>query len=244
MDILYIAGGKDSECQEMLRYSLRGIDKFGHGISRVFISAQEKPEWLNEEAIFIPTPRYYASKAKDIMAAIEHCIRESDIDTEFLYSSDDHFYVKDVDFNHYPYYFRGELPAECKNPDDHYLQHLVDTRSFLSQCNFGTIDYSGHVNTHFNSDIFQKYITAVHKSYDITPYGIEPTCFMLNAMEAERKIDRVFREDIKIACANTYDSITSKIGDNECFSILSMTMKEAVGEYIRMLFDRKSVFER
>ena len=244
MDILYIAGGNDPMCERMLRYSLRSIDMFGKNVGKVYVSAEERPSFLSDEAFFIPTPRRYPRKAKDIMAAIEFSIYSSSIDDDFLYSSDDHFYIRPVDFDDYPFYMRGELPTECKDSDDHYLQHLVDTRRFLHECGLGVTDFSGHVNTHFNRDVFRKYIGAVHKSYDETPYGIEPTCFMVNAIDKERGVHGVMREDIKIACANTYDNIREIIKDAECFSVLSMTMNEAVGSFLQMTYPNKSRYEK
>jgi len=244
MDILYVFGGTDLLGERMLRLSLRSIARHGKGIGRVFVSAPERPRWLSESVVFVDTPRRYPTKAKDILWAIEHTIETSDIDTEFLLSSDDHFYLRDVDFDNYPYYLRGELPEEYGNPEDHYFHHLVDTRKFLLECGLGTKDFSGHVNTHFNKDIFRKYIGAVHRSYECTPYGIEPTCLMVNAIDRERGVQATPRKDIKIACANTYDNVRERIGDNECVSILSVTMDEAVGGYLENLFNEKCHYER
>lgn len=238
MDILYIAGGKEEETEQMLRYSLRSIAKYGKNIGKVVVCAP-KPLDFNVEQVIVP--RRYKEKAKDIMWAIENSI--DSLGDEFLYSSVDHFYIKETDFDHYPYYYRGELPTEYGNEKDHYIHHLVDTRHFLEECGLGTIDFSGHCNTHFDKNIFRKYQNAIHKAYDYTPYGIEASAFMINAIDKEKGVEKVYREDIKIACANTYDNIIEKIGKSECFSILFMTMKESVGEWLEIQFPDKCNYE-
>lgn len=238
MDILYIAGGKERETEQMLRFSLRSIAKYGRNVGKVFVCSPE-PFDLNVEPIIVP--RRYKEKAKDIMWAIENCMDY--VGDEFLYSSVDHFYVRETDFENYPYYYRGELPTEYGAESDHYLHHLVDTRNFLKECGLGTIDFSSHCNTHFNKCVFRKYQNAIRKAYDCTPYGIEASAFMVNAIDKEVGVKPTFREDIKIACANTYDNVSEKIEGAECFSILSMTMQEAVGGYLEMLFPDKCVYE-
>ena len=239
MDILYIAGGQDGHTERMLMYSLRSVAKHGKGAGRIFVSSPEPFSFQGVE--YITTPRRYKEKAKDIMWAIENAMDY--VGDEFLLSSVDHFYVRDVDFDRYPYYMRGQLPTEYGGENDHYLHHLVDTRRFLEECGLGTIDFSSHCNTHFDKGLFLKYQNAIRKSYDCTPYGIEASAFMGNIIDKERGVEPVYRDDIKIACANTYDNVKERIGKAECFSILSVVMTEAVGGYLEMLFPEKCKYE-
>lgn len=239
MDILYIAGGQEEQTERMLRYSLRSIAKYGKNVGRVIVSC---PKPFSFEGVeYVITPRKYKEKAKDIMWAIENAMDQ--MGDEFLYSSVDHFYVKDTDFERYPYYSRGQLPSEYGREEDHYLHHLVDTRLFLKECGLGTIDFSSHCNTHFDKNLFRKYENAIHKAYDCTPYGIEASAFMGNVIDHENGVVATPREDIKIACANTYDNVKERIGDAECFSVLSIVMDEAVGGYLDMLFPDKCKYE-
>jgi len=141
MDILYIVkggavGGTDVE----LRCSLRSIAKHGRGIGRVFV-AGGCPAWLSDAVTCIPYQQpdviTFPDKGRNIARTTLYALEHSDIGEDFLVSMDDHFYMQDVDFEHYPYYCRGgagfengELPQEGSFAGG-YREYLAQSRAFL-----------------------------------------------------------------------------------------------------------------
>ena len=112
MDILYITKQGRSQCNDMeLKWSLRSIEKYGHGIDRIFVVGW-CPDWLSDEVVKIPyetnvdtsDPTNMRLKALDIAKKVLYVIDNTDIGDDFLVSMDDHFYVRGVDFNEYPIY--------------------------------------------------------------------------------------------------------------------------------------------
>lgn len=158
MDILYIVkggavGGTDVE----LRCSLRSIAKHGRGIDRVFVVGG-CPAWLSDAVTCIPYQQSdvvdFAAKGRNIARTALYAVEHSDIGEDFLVSMDDHFYLRDVDFNNYPYYCRtgagyenGELPRDAERASI-YRRYLAESRAFLEARGLPTLCMALHRNMH------------------------------------------------------------------------------------------------
>ena len=164
MDILYIIKKGASKCNDFeLRTSLRSIAKHGKNIGKVYVVGH-CPEWLSDEVVRIPYDGIYAEpqnqheKHINITSALLYAIDHSDIGEEFLVSMDDHFYVRDVDFDNYPYYCKvcsygeGEnkmfLPSSAKRSDEPYRHFLVDTNALCLSHRINNCNLTLHRNMH------------------------------------------------------------------------------------------------
>jgi len=110
MDILYLVGEGYSKCNyNELRYSLRSIEKYGKNVDRVYVVGY-CPEWLSDEIIKIPLDSQslkhsgITEKHINFITSILYVVDNTDIGNEFLISMDDHFYIRETDFNNYPIY--------------------------------------------------------------------------------------------------------------------------------------------
>jgi len=221
ISIVYIVGTESRHEDIELRMSLRSIAKHGSGVSKVIV-AGHPPRWLSKEVVGLEVEDKYDYKHSNILLCIEKVVERGMVKGDFLYSSDDHFYVKDVDFSHYPYYIKSEnLRDFVYQGDSFYYYHksLVDTRRILLSHNLPAKDYSQHCNTHMSADVIKDNISLIHDTYFL-PYGAEPTSLIMNAWSVRPDAPRTTpRKDLKISYAYDYKDLKEKIGDNECFSI-------------------------
>lgn len=220
MDLLYVIGKGSKRGNLELRMSLRSICKYAKNIGKVVV-AGAPPEWLSDEVIKLEVADKYQYKHSNILLCIEEAVTQGLLDGEFLYSSDDHFYVKPVDFDNYPYFFKCNLRSQAYRIDPHYKYHksLVDTRELCIKYGLTTYNFSQHCNTHMHSDIIKGIIEIIHESYSL-PYGVEPTSLIMNAWQMiGNPPPCTKRKDLKILEVGQVNEIYNLIGERDCFSI-------------------------
>ena len=245
MDIVYVIGGGSQKNNLELRMSLRSISKYGHNLGRVIVVGQP-PQWLSNEVVKVEVADKYSYKHSNILNCIEHIIDMGIVDGEFLYSSDDHFYVRDVDFDEYPYFIKGELRYSVTKTDPYYQYHksLYDTRHLCRKYHLPTQNYSQHCNTHMHADVFRDIRHIIHESYAF-PFGVEPTTIIMNAWQTRKDAPAVEpREDLKISTAVSLKDIYLQTGARDCFSISDNIFKgKAIYDFFEVEYGIKSIFE-
>ena len=265
MDVLYIVGNRLSQWNNNeLRYSLRSIAKNAKGLGRVFIAGYV-PEFVDQEAVTCVRVKDQSNvKHVNILRAIDTAIKQTDIgkddDGWFLYSSDDHFYIRETDFAHYPIYWRGEeLPKEVKKGDGAASYHttLVSTRKLLEWCGLPTKHMAWHGNTYFNAALWkeERFQFLLRNAYEM-PEGGEPTCMMLNYAWQnggyvgefngvgeqyiyKRRREVIIRPDYKYAGGNVF-----QVPDREVISAHDNIGTSALAVFLRDMFPKKCRFER
>lgn len=167
MDILYLVG-TGSKCDNFeLKCSLRSIEKYGINVDRIFICGY-CPDWLSDDVIKIEKPVNKSidnfDKNKNIYKDLIYAVENTDIginhNGDFLVSMDDHFYIKETDFDNYPYYVKDYIPRQCRHylplvfePGfrcENYQRLLVSTANFLKDRGFSYINFTLHRNMHIN----------------------------------------------------------------------------------------------
>lgn len=224
MDILYVVGKGFSEWNDNeLRYSLRSIAKYGKNVRRVYVVGH-CPYWLNpEEVTLLPLRDEGNNKHVNILRAIEYAIEKSDISEQFLYSSDDHYYVRETDFDNYPVYWRGyDLPDTEPQKPTWYQRTMKQTHDVLRAFGLPARFYAWHGNTHFNTRLWkQQRMVFLRRLAQTMPDGCDPSCLMLNyweGVEPETMPERVARNDGKIIQEDAGVTIERKIEDKEVLS--------------------------
>lgn len=244
MDILYVLGKGSKWDNNELRYSLRSIEKFGRNVGNVYIVGQD-PGFLSDEAIMIKIEDRHKAKHKNILTNIRTALEHTTITNDFLLSSDDHFYVKETDFDNYPIYCKGDLPNRMTKADKGkgYKESLVDTRRILERYGYTYHNFSQHGNTHMSREAIELAHDLIDDSYS-TRRGVEPTCLLLNVLYKHKPFDFIKRKDIKIKDdINNVEDIKKIIKDREVFSIYDAAIERGVAEYLQELFPNKSKYE-
>lgn len=245
MDIVYVLGGGSLHNNIELRMSLRSISKYGSGIGKVIVVGAP-PKWLSPEVLTLEVPNRYSYKHQNILNCIEKVVDKGLVEGDFLYSSDDHFYVKAVDFNQYPVFLKCNLRTSVNKTDPYYQYHcsLYDTRLLCMKYGLPTINYSQHCNTHMHTEVIKSIREIIHESYTL-PYGVEPTSIIMNAWQTRVDAPKaVKREDIKIQKASSIRDIYKQIGERDCFSIGdSIFRTKAIKDFFDREYGIKSIFE-
>lgn len=240
MDILYVVGTGSKWNNNELKYSLRSIDKNGVNVGRVYIATEHLPAFVNpEKVVHYPIRDLGKIKHLNIMDKIEGVMQHTDIADDFLLSSDDHFYLRETDFAHYPLYHKGEISERDENAE--YWMSMRDTKHLLQQHGLTTYSTNPHCNTHFNRPMFMEH-SALMKEGKQLRYGAEVNCLMGNLMIAAG-VEPVCYNDIKINSFKNREDLLRQLGDTHCFSIYDSALKCGMKEYLRELFPNKSRWE-
>ena len=246
MDIVYVIGKGSKKDNLELRMSLRSIDKYGTNVGRVIVVGAP-PSWLSKEVEQLQVADKYPYKHSNILNCIEAVVDEKLVKGDFLYSSDDHFYVKNTDFEKYPYYIKGDLRKAVDPNDFFYKYHksLVDTRELCIRHGLPTKNYSQHCNTHMHTGVIEDISEILQESF-LLPYGVEPTSIIMNAWQLRPDAPKTeHREDIKITKAYTVDGIKREIGERECFSIGDNVFKTGeIMQFFNWEYGGKSKYEQ
>ncbi len=242
MDILYTLGDGSDWNNNEIKYSLRSLEKFGTGVGRIFIAGPELPEFINPKAVtWIYATDPYGKKHKNILHKIEKAIYQSEIGDHFLLSSDDHFFIRETDFENYPYYKKGNLPSRTtEGKDNEYWKSLVATRQILERFALPVFSSNPHCNTHYDRQAYIENQLMMNEGFRV---GAEVNCLMGNIL-AERGEQFIDYRDIKISHIESREDILRQLGQSHCFSISDSALEEGMKEYLEELYPHKSRYEK
>lgn len=251
MDVVYSIGPDDGTDYFNLRMSLRSVAKYAIHVGRVVIAGY-RPKWLSEASVFYRSPGdRRLPKQANILNTIFDVIDAGLVRGEFLYSSDDHFLTRKVDFDAYPYYFKKDrLPTfdDVVRRDGifkwkGYNRSLTDTRSLLERNGYGVVNFSGHVNTHMHTADAEEVRRLAHQT-PVGKDGYEPTCLFMNVRQKRDRIAPTFREDRKIDVFDDPEAFERDIFSRDTFSVADCLdgNRKFKDEMLR-LFPNKSRYE-
>lgn len=248
-DILYVVGKGFSEWNDNeLRYSLRALAKNGVNVGRVFVVGY-CPYWLNtDEVICLPLKDKTENKHLNILEAIEYAIADGRIGEQFLYSSDDHYYVQPTDFDAYPVYWRGyDLPSDIPDKPRWYDITMKSTHDVLAAFGLPLRFYAWHGNTWFNTRLWkQQRMKLLRVLAKTMPECCDPHCLMLNywrAVEPKTMPKNVSREDSKISWANGMGTIEDAVKAKEVISSTDVVSGD-LRTWLQKQFPKKCKYER
>lgn len=246
MTIVYVIGRGSQWGNNELRYSLRSIAKYGQNIDRVIVAGYP-PLWLSDRVERLNVDDISRVKHVNILNCIYQAVIRCDLHGDFLYSSDDHFYVQPTNFNAYPIYCQGELPRYVRGTDPNYKYHtsLVSTYRLLKRYGLPTHRFSWHGNTWFNADMMREDAFRM-MMYDGSKMaeGVEPTCVMLNYMLAMMPFEYIEREDIKLDRGCTEAEIAEVVCSRECVSSVQQIWDSKLADFLRAEFPKRCRYER
>ena len=254
MDILYIIGENCSKCNyNELRYSLRSIEKYGKNIDRVFVAGY-CPDFLSDNIIKVPVKQIYnyndneneltlTEKHINILYTIMHVVDNTDISDEFLISMDDHIYIRDVDFNNYPFYVKrfninNELPLIGNTA---YKKFLAKTRKACINNNISVAYCTLHRNMHMSRTIFNECKDFLNKVIE-EKIPLEYSAYLIN-YRYTHKHDFEFTPVIDIKLRGGIDWWKVNPLLTECFSTFDFEEGIGLDCLIKGMFNKKSKYE-
>ena len=154
LKILYIVGTGSKYSDIELRWSLRSVEKFAQcDVQPVVVGSV--PDWFKGDAL--PCPDKFERKEKNLNHKIMTAIRGGLVQGEFQISADDHFWLKPIDFEEMPVYFReGLLPKLAAKSDNNYAKALVGTGKTLAKIGYPSWNTACHRNAWANADMIDE----------------------------------------------------------------------------------------
>lgn len=244
MNILYVVGTGSKWSNNELRFSLRSIAKYGQNIDRVFIVGN-KPDFVSNEVGYLPCDDPYGAKHKNIHYKMRNAIRELPLGDHFLISSDDHFYIQDVDFNNYPVYCKeSEIPTRLQKGHlvTNYWRSLFETRELLMRNRLPIYQTNPHCNTHIDVQLWRANKHIFKEAY-LLPHGGEINCVMGNLMIAHGAKPTPY-VDCKVKYFDSIKGLKDMLQDKHCFSIGNEAIQCGIGTLLNELFPDKCKYEK
>lgn len=254
MDIVYVIGTGSKWNNNELKYSFRSICRFGQHLGDVYIVGDLLPDFIDPDTVHflrvkdMPEVPAAISVGHKIACAFSHFNLE-----QFLLSSDDHFFIKPVDFDRWPVHYKGhQMPDESQLWNENigskqYRQAMVDTRRFMKRLGLDTKYYEGHTNKLYTLEAW-KYINSFsHDFIDIVSkakYGISMNSPMAaTIMKMHPEYPCIGRRDVKLRHLNTPED-WEQLQGTESFSIYDSAIKTGVAGLLQVLFPDKCRFEK
>lgn len=252
MQILYVMGTGSKHDDIELKWSLRSVAKYAKTLPEIVISGH-CPDFIDKDKVtWIPPVETHSKRKHNNMCdKVVHAIETGVCSKPFLLSSDDHFFVRSVDFDSYPRYLRPGIFIKDSSLDrenwSSYERSIQETRSCLLKCGLPIFHFCGHYNTWIDP----RAVTRVKQIRERFPRtvssGYEPTLLFANVCKYYRPQWPVtIRRDLKLYEWTSPNSVRESIGDRDSFSI-SDAMFDSESQFETMMnswYDRPSPFEK
>jgi hypothetical protein len=215
-----------------LRYCLRSIEKHLEGFNKIILVG-ERPEWIqNVHHIQFHENKSNHKRAENIHGKIQRALKF--ISGDFLFFNDDHFLLKDIDADLFPYYHRGVVRTEgiMVTNQPQYIQ-TTNTQILFNK---PVIDFDVHCPIIYNKQRFGRIFD--HLVWPDYGFLIKSTyCNKLN-------IEGISCTDLKFKGAMERYHILDCIAGREWFSVGDRTLQG--GDMLKVLeelYPNKSYFE-
>lgn len=240
IDIVYPLGAGSKWDNNELRYSLRSVEKYIHGINNVYIIGQLPPFLQNVKHIhFDDAFRWKETRiALKVLKACAH----PDISEDFLFMNDDHFLLRHYQAENFPFYYKENLSdsARTRRHFDSYRKSLTNTYAALDNKGFQTYNFDVHCPIVYNKIMFRE----MFKTYpwEDTNYG-----YVVKSMYCNTHLmSGPHIQDLKI-CNPLFnlDDLRDQIKDRSFFSIGDrVLLNDKMSQLLEELYPEKSKYEK
>lgn len=193
LKILYIIGTGSKYSDIELRWSLRSVEKFAQcDVQPVVVGSV--PDWFKGDAL--PCSDKFERKEMNLNYKIMSAIRSGLVQGDFQISCDDFFWLKPVDFEKLPIYYReGLLPKLAAKGDNNYEKALVGTGITLGKIGYPTWNTACHINAWANADMIdevQRLIDFANRNqnlaglYGMVAFATWPNVLLGNRISASK----------------------------------------------------------
>ena len=232
IDALYIVGTGSKFNNKELLYSLRTLDKHGRNVGRVIISG-ECPAFVDKNKIVHVDSKDISTPSVNHWHKVKEAFKNTDA-TRVLLMYDDVFFCKDTDCENYPYYQRGELPAEDKIAKWGHIQYVA--RKWLERNGYTTHHYGLHLPIIYEKDKFEK-LDKVFQGFRAQG-GVSVRSIYGNVYAP----GATYREDVKMFV--DYWDMDEWLKDKECFSSSPVNFDKSILRWLQANFKDKSRWEK
>lgn len=247
-------GSQFKNCE--LRYSLRSLEKYGKGISRVFVVGHD-PGFLSSKVIHLKSPVFEVGKEARIAVKIQWAFENSNLSDEILFGNDDYFFTKTFDARTVPFYQRGPLlnsatsvrrpvpPGDTWVPEPH-QKLLQATHDALKSANLPAISYELHCPIRYKRSI---YCNDLKHWWDLsgkTSMGLGVKSIYGNNLFRVEGQPGPYLHDLKLARYFGEADVAERLGRFQqrfCFSIADQPLYEGFEQWLYDRFPEKSQFE-
>lgn len=255
MDVVYVIGTGSKWQNNELRYSLRSICKFAKNLGDVYIVGDQLPDFIEPSSVKFLQVKDAAQGRPQYNCAlkIRYLFENTDVD-RFLLSSDDHFFIRPVNFDQWPLHYKGkELPRDDTKGvgSARYTRAMAYTRRFMERHLLDLRFWEGHTNKLYTRAAWE-YLTNgeigedFFRTMEASPYGIcvnSPMQAVIYQQEAVYGRVNVWqRKDVKLHHLNTPED-WELLKNTESFSIYDSAISTGVAGLLQVLFPEKCRFE-
>ena len=248
MDLLYIVG-KNSKCDDFeLRCSLRSIEKYGRNVGNVYVVGH-CPDWLSDNVHKLPCEDYNTNtvtpvpKAQNIAKKLLYAVDNSDIGEEFLVSMDDHFYIRETDFDNYPYYANRNMGGAhiVKNlvPNGEYSEFIKKCGENLISVGLSDICFVLHRNFHVSRKSISE-CREIINTFIENNRPFEVFLLLLNHVFTTGGCVPEFARDVRLSNGSEW----WKTATDHVFSTADFRCGSGLHTLMRQLYDKPSKYEK
>jgi hypothetical protein len=233
MEAVYLLGTGSPFQNEELRYSLRSLDTYAWGITRVILVG-ECPSWINREHVEHIPFKEEGPKDYRIAAKILHVCEQRIVTKPFLFCNDDFFFTKPFEASHYPYFYKGDLINHP--PRTAYQHQLLFTKDYLSSQRLPTKHFDVHTPIIYDPMLF-KALKPVWE-YSKNTIGLVVKSTYCNHYNIKGQI----YSDIKLK-EFASETAQQRVRGANVFSIYDSAWTTGVYDYLKKQFTKKSKYE-
>lgn len=236
MDIVIPLGSGSPWQDNELRYCLRGIATYLAGYGNIFIVGH-KPEWL-QNVIHIPFDEVSLAAVREsniCMKVMEACSRQ-DLSNDFLFFNDDHFLLRPVIADQFPYYHCGLIADKLKDCKS-FNPYRKTLRNSIALLGNAALNYDVHCPVTFNQSA---YLGIMNLTNWNKPYGYLMKSIYCNRM----KVQGEYLQDCKINVKLTEESIEDIIRSLPFFSVGNAGLNDAMKNTLQRLYPHPCEYEK
>lgn len=217
MEVLYVVGNDQNVADNLpLRYSLRSLTKFANCVDQVYVVGYP-PSWLSDKVKTLTVHDEKIGKHWNILNCISKAIKHFNLDHDFLYSSDDHYLTKTINFDKFPYFAKGTLysyfeyvSSKGKEPGK-YQKSIIATRRLLEEHGYDTTMACCHRNTHIDGRMLDEVLDLAYQFSDYSNYGFEPSCLFNATRDKVRHVEYTMITQSQDEKVKNIDDVTDRI---------------------------------
>ncbi len=238
MDVVYTYRYDSRSQNKQLRYSLRSIEKHLSGIGNVIVigfpCGMPGVKYLEHHDNF--------GAARNIMGKLQAAANEPQISEDFFYIADDHYLLKSMQVEDYPYYVNGTLQTLYKTQTNAYRAMIKNTYEALEARQFTSVNYNVHSPIIYNKTKLRK----LAETYDLNnPLGyLAKSLYMNTFLDVMLDLDIRVMTDCKIRTNFEPEEIKRRIEGRDVWSTGKEWQHENIGKVLEELYPNKSKWER
>lgn len=233
IDVVYVLGKESKHNNNELKFSLRSLEKHCTGWNNVYV--------IGETAWWLTGVKHYPHKdiqpkALSILKKIEYACKIPELSERFLFTNDDHFFVKDMDITEMDYQYNNkerENILETRKENDGYRQLIEATNRVTKSANYFDI----HKPIIYEKTKF----LDMCKKYNFSRYThgllIKTMYCYFNKIKGVEGIDYILRDKLG------EDEIREKLKDADIFSIHDPAVNKDLINFFESNYPFESKFE-